>query len=126
MKEGISKFVINIFIFIGLCFLGVSARISYDIEIKDMRYKLRNFINRFLITTVVCYIMQIFIFKIEMFKDFYSGIILLLAFFSIDIISFFTNNFHVIIVYILNVFLKTFKDTVDGISKVNKDNKKKQ
>lgn len=125
MKEGISKGVINILIFIGLCFLGITARISYDVEIKGIRYKFRNFINRFFIGTIICYIIQIFLFKIALLKEYYSGIILFLSYFSFDIIYFFTNNFNIIIIYILNIFLKSFKDTVEGITKANKSNKNK-
>jgi hypothetical protein len=124
MKEGISKEIINILVFIGLCFLGITGRISYDVEIKGIKYKFWSFINRLFVGTIICYIIQIFLFKFQMLKEFYSGIILTLSFFSIDIISFFTNNFNIIIVYILNLFLKSFKDTVEGITKAAKNNKK--
>lgn len=127
MKELLQQVeFLPIIIFTVLCFLGVAVRISYDVEVKGIRYGIKNFFNRFLITLFLCYIIEVFIIKIKDWKSYYSAIILFFAFFSIDIIKFITTNIQIVIIYSLNIFLKTFTDLIQGLNKTrnNKPNNK--
>lgn len=114
--------IFSFLIFILLCFLGVFGRISYDVEVKNKKYTLKNFFNRFFITIILCYITEIFILKSKLLKEYYSQIIVIIAFFSVSIIRFFTDNAGGIAIYFLNIFNKGFADMITNLKKNKKNN----
>lgn len=126
MNKEIPSSLDNIFsflIFILLCFLGVFGRISYDVEVKNKKYTLKSFFNRFFITLILCYITETFILKSKVLKEYYTQIIIIISFFSVDIIRFFAVNAPAIAVYFLSIFNKGFGDAIASIVK-NKQQEK--
>ncbi len=113
--------IFSFLIFILLCFLGVFGRIAYDVEVKNKKYTLKSFFNRFFITIILCYISEIFILKNKVLKEYYSQIIIIISFFSVDLVRFFADNAATIALYLLNIFNKGFADLITGIKKSKKE-----
>lgn len=114
--------VLNLLAFLGLCFLGVTGRLSYDVEVKNKRYKLSNFFNRFFIATIFTYIIEIYIVKNKLLREYYTQIILAVSFLSIDIINFIIKYKDKLFIYVLNIFAKGTKDMLDNFNNKDKIN----
>lgn len=113
--------IVDISVFLLLNFLAVAGRLSYDVEVKKIRFKLSSFFNRLFITIIFTYIAEIFILKNDKFREYYTQIILLVAFFMIDIINLVIKYKDKIFIYILSMFSKGIQDISNQITK-NKDN----
>lgn len=108
-------------IFITICLLGVIARLSYDYEIKNKKFKLSTFLSRLFLTILFSYVVESIILKSDKMRDYYTQIMLLFSFFFVDILEVVMKNKTKIIIYILNIFTKGMTDLKDNINKDDKE-----
>jgi len=102
-------------IFLVICLLGVIARLSYDVEIKNKKFKVSTFFSRLFLTILFSYVIEILIVKSDKFKDYYTQIMLLFSFFFVDILETVMKNKDKIFIYILNIFTKGLLDIKDKL-----------
>lgn len=112
--------LLNFILFLTLTFIGVVSRISIDIEIGKKKFKDMKFFHRYLLATVLSYVMEFYIVERPSLKKYYSEIIIFFCIFVNDLVLFVFNNKRKLLIYILSIVTKGFIDLRDSI--VNKKN----
>lgn len=102
--------ILNIIIFLILCFLGVAGRIMIEVERFHKKFKDIKFFNRYVIATILAYILELYMNQNNFLRKYYSEIIILFCIFVNDIVDFVFNNKAKIFLYILTAVTRGISD----------------